>query len=111
MLTISLGPLALVAMLLAAYSTASLAQGTSIAAEQAARKNVLNPGLVMEITTSGNAETVLNYKYFKMDRPTVLNLAESGKIFNSARNLGFHLVIFTDSRLSWIYDVAANRFK
>lgn len=74
-------------------------------------KKMLNRGLVMEITTSGNADTVLNYKYFKMDRPTVLNLAESGKIFNTARDLGFRSVIFTDGRLSWTYDVAANSFK
>lgn len=74
-------------------------------------KKMLSRGPVMEITTSGNAETVLNYKYFKMDRPTVLNLAESGKIFNTARDLGFRSLIFTDGRLSWTYDVAANTFK
>lgn len=75
------------------------------------RKRMLNRGLVMDITTSGDADTVLNYKYFKMDRPTVLNLAESGKIFNTARDLGFRSVIFSDGRLCWTYDVAANTFK
>ncbi|MEW6767680.1 MAG: hypothetical protein AB1342_06580 [Pseudomonadota bacterium] len=74
-------------------------------------KKMLNRGLVMEITTSGNADTVLNYKYFKMDRPTVLNIAESGKIFNTARDLGFRTVVFTDGKVSWTYDVAANTFK
>lgn len=75
------------------------------------RKQMLRRGLAMDITTSGEHETVLNYKYFKMDRPTVLNLAESGKIFNKARDLGFRSVIFTDGRLTWTYDVAANTFK
>ena len=75
------------------------------------RKQMLRRGLAMDVTTSGERETVLNYKYFKMDRPTVLNLAESGKIFNKARDLGFRSVIFTDGRLIWTYDVAANTFK
>lgn len=75
------------------------------------RKQMLRRGLSMEINTSGEHETVLSYKYFKMDRPTVLNLAESGKIFNKARDLGFRSVIFTDGRLTWTYDVAANTFK
>jgi hypothetical protein len=75
------------------------------------RKQMLRRGLAMDISTSGERETVLNYKYFKMDRPTVLNLAESGTIFNKARDLGFHAVIFTDGRLTWTYDVAANTFK
>ncbi|WP_019197156.1 hypothetical protein [Afipia birgiae] len=75
------------------------------------RKQMLRRGLSMDISTSGEHETVLNYKYFKMDRPTVLNLAESGKIFNKARDLGFRSVIFTDGRLTWTYDVAANTFK
>lgn len=75
------------------------------------RKQMLRRGLAMDISTSGERETVLNYRYFKMDRPTVLNLAESGKIFNKARDLGFHAVIFTDGRLTWTYDVAANTFK
>jgi len=75
------------------------------------RKQMLRRGLAMDIGTSGERETVLNYKYFKMDRPTVLNLAESGKIFNKARDLGFRAVVFTDGRLTWTYDVAANTFK
>lgn len=75
------------------------------------RKQMLRRGLAMDISTSGEHDTVLNYKYFKMDRPTVLNLAESGKIFNKARDLGFRSVIFTDGRLTWTYDVAANTFK
>lgn len=75
------------------------------------RKQMLRRGLAMDITTSGEHNTVLNYKYFKMDRPTVLNLAESGKIFNRARDLGFRSVIFTNGRLTWTYDVAANTFK
>ncbi len=75
------------------------------------RKQMLRRGLAMDISTSGDHETVLSYKYFKMDRPTVLNLAESGKIFNKARDLGFRSVIFTDGRLTWTYDVAANTFK
>lgn len=75
------------------------------------RKQMLSRGISMEVATSGDAETILNYKYFKMDRPTVLNLAESGKIFNKARDLGFRTVIFSDGRLSWTYDVAANSFK
>lgn len=74
-------------------------------------KQMLRRGLSMGITTSGEKETVLTYKYFKMDRPTVLNFAESGKIFNKARDLGFRAVIFTDGRLNWTYDVAANTFK
>lgn len=75
------------------------------------RKQMLRRGLAMDISTSGEHETVLNYKYFKMDRPTVLNLAESGKIFNKARDLGFRSVVFTDGRLTWTYDVVANTFK
>ncbi|CAN5396083.1 hypothetical protein BH10PSE10_BH10PSE10_11520 [soil metagenome] len=75
------------------------------------RKQMLRRGLAMDITTSGEHATVLNYKYFKMDRPTVLNLAESGKIFNKARDLGFRSVIFTDGRLIWTYDLAANTFR
>ncbi|HEX7882191.1 MAG TPA: hypothetical protein VF499_05575 [Afipia sp.] len=75
------------------------------------RKQMMRRGLSMDISTTGEHETVLNYKYFKMDRPTVLNLAESGKIFNKARDLGFRSVIFTDGRLTWTYDVAANSFK
>lgn len=82
---------------------------TKYAAET--RKQMLRRGLAMDITTSGENATVLNYKYFKMDRPTVLNLAESGKIFNKARDLGFRSVIFTDGRLTWTYDVAANTFQ
>lgn len=82
---------------------------TKYAAET--RKQMLRRGLAMDISTSGENETVLNYKYFKMDRPTVLNLAESGRIFNKARDLGFRSVIFTDGRLTWTYDVAANTFK
>lgn len=74
-------------------------------------KRLLRRGLAMDITTTGDADSVLSYKYFKMDRPTVLNLAESGKIFNSARDLGFRSVIFSDGRVSWTYDVAANSFK
>ncbi|MBI3700473.1 MAG: hypothetical protein HY242_08510 [Afipia sp.] len=75
------------------------------------RKQMLRRGLAMEITTAGDADTTLSYKYFKMDRPTVLNLAESGKIFNKARDLGFRNVVFSDGRVSWTYDVAANTFK
>jgi hypothetical protein len=75
------------------------------------RKQMLRRGLAMDISTSGERETVLNYKYFKMDRPTVLNLAETGKIFNKARDLGFRSVIFTNGHLTWTYDVAANTFK
>lgn len=75
------------------------------------RKQMMRRGLAMDINTSGERETVLNYKYFKMDRPTVLNLAESGKIFNKARDLGFRSIVFTDGRLTWTYDVAANTFK
>lgn len=74
-------------------------------------KQMLRRGLAMDISTSGDHETVLNYKYFKMDRPTVLNLARSGNIFNKARDLGFRSVIFTNGRLTWTYDVAANTFK
>lgn len=75
------------------------------------RKQMLRRGLSMDIATSGEHETVLSYKYFKMDRPTVLSLARSGKIFDKARDLGFRSVLFTDGRLSWTYDVAANTFK
>ena len=75
------------------------------------RKQMLRRGLVMDIATTGGDDTVLNYKYFKMDRPTVLNLAETGKIFNKARDLGFRSVVFTDGHLTWTYDVAANTFK
>lgn len=75
------------------------------------RKRMLNRGIAMDVTTTGDADTILNYKYFRMDRPTVLNLAESGKIFNKARDLGFRTVVFTDGHLSWTYDVAANSFK
>jgi hypothetical protein len=75
------------------------------------RKQMLRRGLSMDIGTSGEHETVLSYKYFKMDRPTVLSLARSGKIFDKARDLGFRSVIFTDGRLTWTYDVAANTFK
>ncbi len=75
------------------------------------RKQMLRRGLAMEIGTSGEHETVLSYKYFKMDRPTVLSLARSGKIFDKARDLGFRSVLFTDGRLTWTYDVAANTFK
>lgn len=74
-------------------------------------KQMLRRGLAMDVSTTGDRETVLNYKYFKMDRPTVLNLAESGKIFDKARDLGFRSVVFTDGRLVWTYDVAANTFK
>ncbi len=74
-------------------------------------KQMLRRGLAMDIGTSGDHETVLNYKYFKMDRPTVLNLARSGNIFNKARDLGFRAVVFTNGRLTWTYDVAANTFK
>lgn len=75
------------------------------------RKQMLRRGLSMDIDTSGEHDTVLSIKYFKMDRPTVLNLARSGKIFDRARDLGFRSVIFTDGRLTWTYDVAANSFK
>lgn len=75
------------------------------------RKQMLRRGLAMDIATSGERETVLSYKYFKMDRPTVLNLAESGKIFNKARDLGFRSIVFTNGHLTWTYDVAANTFK
>lgn len=75
------------------------------------KKQMLRRGLAMEIATAGENDTVLNYKYFKMDRPTVLNLAESGKIFNKARDLGFRSLVFTDGHLTWTYDVAANTFK
>lgn len=75
------------------------------------RKQMSRRGLSMDIGTSEEHETVLSIKYFKMDRPTVLNLARSGKIFDRARDLGFRSVIFTDGRLIWTYDVAANTFK
>lgn len=75
------------------------------------RKQMSRRGLSMDIGTSDEHETVLSIKYFKMDRPTVLNLARSGKIFDRARDLGFRSVIFTDGRLTWTYDVAANTFK
>lgn len=74
-------------------------------------KQMLRRGLSMSITASGDKDTVLTYKYFRMDRSTVLNFAESGKVFNKARDLGFRTVIFTDGRLNWTYDVAANTFK
>lgn len=74
-------------------------------------KQMLRRGLAMDISTSGDRETVLGYKYFKMDRPTVLNLARSGKIFDKARDLGFRSIVFSDGRLTWTYDVAANTFK
>ncbi|RTL54689.1 MAG: hypothetical protein EKK40_02560 [Bradyrhizobiaceae bacterium] len=74
-------------------------------------KQMLRRGLSMTITTSGEKDTVLTYKYFRMDRTTVLNFAESGKVFNKARDLGFRSVVFTDGRLNWTYDVAANTFK
>lgn len=75
------------------------------------RKQMLRRGLSMDIGTSEQHDTVLSIKYFKMDRPTVLSLARSGKIFDRARDLGFRSVIFTDGRLTWTYDVAANTFK
>lgn len=75
------------------------------------RKQMLRRGLSMDIGTSEEHQTVLSIKYFKMDRPTVLSLARSGKIFDRARDLGFRSVIFTDGRLTWTYDVAANTFK
>jgi hypothetical protein len=75
------------------------------------RKRMSRRGLSMDIGTSDEHDTVLSIKYFKMDRPTVLNLARSGKIFDRARDLGFRSVIFTDGRLTWTYDVAANSFK
>ncbi len=75
------------------------------------RKQMSRRGLSMDIGTSEEHETVLSIKYFKMDRPTVLSLARSGKIFDRARDLGFRSVIFTDGRLTWTYDVAANSFK
>ncbi len=65
----------------------------------------------MSITASGEKDSVLTYKYFRMDRSTVLNFAESGKVFNKARDLGFRMVVFTDGRINWTYDVAANTFK
>lgn len=75
------------------------------------RKQMSRRGLSMDIATSDEHETVLSIKYFKMDRPTVLSHARSGKIFDRARDLGFRSVIFTDGRLTWTYDVAANSFK
>ncbi len=74
-------------------------------------KRMLRRGLSMTITTSGEKDAVLTYKYFKMDRTTVLNFAESGKIFNKARDLGFRTVVFTDGRVNWTYDVVANTFQ
>lgn len=74
-------------------------------------KQMLRRGLSIDITASGEKDTVLTYKYFRMDRSTVLNFAESGKIFNKARDLGFRMVVFTDGRMNWTYDVAANTFK
>lgn len=74
-------------------------------------KQMLRRGLSMAITASGEKDTVLTYKYFRMDRSTVLNFAESGKVFNKARDLGFRMVVFTDGRMNWTYDVAANTFK
>ena len=75
------------------------------------RKQMSRRGLSMDIGTSDEHETVLSIKYFKMDRPTVLSLARSGKIVDRARDLGVRSVIFTDGRLTWTYDVAANSFK
>lgn len=74
-------------------------------------KQMLRRGLSMAITASGEKDTVLTYKYFRMDRSTVLNFADSGKVFNKARDLGFRSVVFTDGRINWTYDVAANTFK
>ncbi len=74
-------------------------------------KQMLRRGLSIAITTSGEKDTVLTYKYFRMDRSTVLNFAESGKVFNKARDLGFRMVVFSDGRMNWTYDVAANTFK
>jgi hypothetical protein len=74
-------------------------------------KRMLRRGLSMTIATSGDKDTVLTYKYFRMDRTTVLNFAESGKIFNKARDLGFRTVVFTDGRVNWTYDVVANTFQ
>ncbi|MBX9709642.1 MAG: hypothetical protein K2X60_01280 [Xanthobacteraceae bacterium] len=74
-------------------------------------KRMLRRGLSMAITTSGDKDTVLTYKYFRMDRTTVLNFAESGKVFNKARDLGFRKVVFTDGRVNWTYDVVANTFQ
>ncbi len=71
-------------------------------------KQMLRRGLSMTITTSGEKDTVLTYRYFRMDRSTVLNFAESGKVFNKARDLGFRMVVFSDGRKNWTYDVAAN---
>lgn len=73
-------------------------------------KRMLRRGLSINIATSGEKDTVLTYKYFRMDRTTVLNFAESGKIFNKARDLGFRTVVFTDGRMNWTYDVVANTF-
>ncbi len=74
-------------------------------------KRMLRRGLSMTIATSGEKDTVLTYKYFRMDRTTVLNFAESGRIFNKARDLGFRTVVFTDGRVNWTYDVVANTFQ
>ncbi len=74
-------------------------------------RQMLRRGLSMSITASGDKDTVLTYKYFRMDRGTVLNFAESGRVFNKARDLGFRMVVFTDGRVYWTYDVAANTFK
>ncbi len=74
-------------------------------------KQMLRRGVSMAITATGEKDTVLTYKYFRMDRSTVLNFAESGKVFNKARDLGFRTVVFTDGRMNWTYDVAANTFK
>lgn len=65
----------------------------------------------VKVSVGGAGARVVRFVSPQMTREMGAQLAESAKIFDSARNLQFDRVIFTNGRRSWTYSVSRGRYR
>jgi hypothetical protein len=67
---------------------------------------MLGKGFNTEVQAKGASKQVLEYKYALMSKALMYKLANEGRTLESARNVGFKKLIFTDGfNSSWTYDL------
>lgn len=67
---------------------------------------MLDKGFNSEVQARGAGKQVLEYKYALMSKALVYKLTNEGKVLESAKNVGFTKLIFTDGfNSSWTYDL------
>ncbi|MDD5154305.1 MAG: hypothetical protein PHR03_06530 [Desulfovibrionales bacterium] len=73
---------------------------------QTLERAMLDKGFNTEVRAKGANKQVLEYKYALMSKALAHKLSNEGRTLESAKNMGFTKVIFTDGfNSSWMYDL------